>query len=192
MLKIAALLLIGSASAGASLAHASVASATCISDTAVSEAPDLSGTYVLDKKHSDDPTHALDDATASMGRFRRNAARKRIGEAMKPADTLRISAAGDTIALATSGRLHLTTVPGAEAKTRTGEKGGSVQLASAWEGDTLVVKTTSDRFAREARYSLESGGAAIRVAITMSGSGSGEPIHYALVYRRVEGSAAPS
>lgn len=160
--------------------------ATLLIMATMSASPNLSGTYLLDKTHSDDPRHAVDDATESMGRFRRNAARKRIGEALKPSDTLRISVSGDTIALATSGRLHLTTVPGAEAKSRTGENGGSVQLSSAWDGDTLVVKTTSDRFHREARYSLESGGAAIRVAITMSGSGSGEPIHYALVYRRTD------
>ena len=160
--------------------------ATLIILATMSAGPDLSGTYLLDKKHSDDPSHAVDDATESMGRFRRNAARKKIGEALKPSDTLRISVSGDTIALSTSGRLHLATVPGAEAKSRTGKNGGSVQLSSAWEGDTLVVKTTSDRFQREARYSLEAGGAAIRVAITMSGGGSGEPIHYALVYRRAE------
>jgi hypothetical protein len=157
----------------------------------MSTGPDLAGTYLLDKKHSDDPSHAVDDATESMGRFRRNAARKKIGEALKPSDTLRISASGDTIALATSGRLHLTTVPGAEAKTRTGEK-GSIEVSSAWVGDTLVVRTTSDRFQREARYSLEEGGAAIRVSITMSGGGSGEPIHYALVYRRTETTAGSS
>ena len=158
----------------------------------VSTGPDLSGTYLLDKKHSDDPSHAVDDATASMGRFRRNAARKKIGEVLKPSDTLRVSVSGDTIALATSGRMHLTTVPGAEAKSRTGEKGGTVQLASTWEGDTLVVKTTSDRFQREARYSLEEGGAAMRVSITMSGSGSGEPIHYALMYRRSDAAGESS
>jgi hypothetical protein len=184
MHRIAALLFITSVTGGAGLARVSEARAACPLTAELRTAPDLSGTYVLDKKHSDDPGHALDEATQSMRRFKRNAVRKRMGDALKPADTLQIAVNGDTIALSTSGRLHLTTVPGAEAKSRTGEHGGSVQLASLWEGDTLVVKTTSDRFQREARYSLEPDGASIRVAITMSGGASSEPIRYALIYRR--------
>jgi hypothetical protein len=189
MLKTAALLFISSLSAGAQPMHRSDTIAVSAHATVTAAAPNLSGTYLLDRKHSDDPSHALDDATESMRRFRRNAVRKKLGEALKPADTLRIAVSGDTVALATSGRLHLTTIPGAEAKSREGEKGGSIQVASTWVGDTLVVKTTSERFQREARYSLDSGGASLRVAITMSGSASNEPIHYALVYQRLSGAS---
>jgi hypothetical protein len=188
MLKMAALLVTTFVSAGAVPGNLTAANALP-SSAATRMAPDLTGTYLLDKKHSDDPGHALDDATESMRRFKRNAVRKRLGEALKPADTLRIAVTGDTVALATSGRLHLTTVPGAEAKSREGEKGGSVQLSSMWEGDTLVVRTTSERFEREARYSLASDGASLRVAITMSGSASNEPIRYALVYQRLSGAS---
>jgi hypothetical protein len=184
MFRIAALLLIGSAIIGASLTHATAASAAFTSFTSRA-APNLSGTYLFDKKHSDDPSHALDEATQSMGRFKRKAVQKRMSEGLKPADTLRIAMAGDTVSLQTSGRLHLQTVPGAEPKSRTGENGGTVQLSSAWDGDTLVVTTASDRFQREARYALEPDGQSIRVAISMSGSKSSAPIQYALVYRRV-------
>jgi len=147
---------------------------------------DLSGTYVLDPSRSDDPTHAADAATGAMRRFKRNAVRKRLNADMKPADTLRLAMRADTVVLTTSGRLHLTTVPGAAAKSRTGQKGGSAQLASSWDGDTLVVKTTSEKFQREARYARDSDGSSIRIAITMSGSGSANPIKYVLVYRRLE------
>ena len=153
--------------------------------TPTRKTPDLSGTDGLDHSKSDDPGHALDDATSSMRRFKRNAVRKRLGGAMKPADTLRIAMHGDTIVLATSGRLHLSTGPGAAPTSRTGENGHSVQLASSWDGDTLVVKTTAEKFQREAHYSLAAGGNAIRIAITMSAGGSAGPFHYALVYDRV-------
>ncbi len=148
--------------------------------------PDLSGTYVLDKSRSDDPRKALEQATESMRRFRRNAVRKRMGDGLKPADTLQVSLAGDTVALSTSGRLHLTTVPGDPPKTREGENGRSAQLSSSWVGDTLVVKTSADRFQREARYYQVDDGGAIKVAITMSAGGNGTPMHYTLEYRRVE------
>jgi hypothetical protein len=147
--------------------------------------PDLSGTYLLDPSRSDNPGQAVDAAIGSMRRFKRNAVKKRLNGEMKPADTLSVAVHGDTVTLTTSGRLHLTTVPGGPVKSRTGQKGGSAQLASSWEGDTLVVKTTSEKFQREARYSRDSDGSSIRVAITMSGSGSANPIHYTLVYRRL-------
>lgn len=184
MFRIAALLLIGSTTVGAHLTHPAVANAARASSTIIA-APNLTGTYLFDKKHSDDPNHALDAATQSMGRFKRKAVEKRMSDALKPADTLRIAMAGDTVSLQTSGRLHLQTVPGAEATSRTGENGGSVRLASAWAGDTLVVKTTSDRFNREARYALAPDGGSITVAIAMSGSNASSPIQYSLVYRRV-------
>jgi hypothetical protein len=152
----------------------------------------LTGTYVLDQSKSDDPSHAVGDATGSMGRFKRNAIRKRMGDALKPADTLRVAAAGDTISLATSGRMHFATVPGAAPKARTGEKGVTVQLASAWAGDTLVLTLTSDKFQREARYSLDNGGSGMRVAITMGGGQLASPIHYVLEYKRVAGAPSPS
>jgi hypothetical protein len=152
--------------------------------TAAPPAPNLSGTYLLDHSKSDDPRHAIEDATSSMGRFKRNAVRSRLGDALKPADTLRIATHGDTVSLANSGRMRLATVPGGAPKSRTGEKGGTMSLASAWSGDTLVVKTTSEKFQREARYSLESDSSAMRVAITMSLGASDSPVHYVLVYRR--------
>lgn len=165
----------------------SVASATTrrTMTSAVQATPDLSGTYVLDPSRSDDPGHAADAATGSMRRFKRNAVRKRLNADMKPADTLRVAMRADTVVLATSGRLHLTTVPGATAKSRTGQRGGSAELASSWDGDTLVVKTTSEKFQREARYSRDSDGSSLRVAITMSGNGSANPISYVLVYTRL-------
>jgi hypothetical protein len=148
------------------------------------QAPDLSGTYVLDASRSDDPAQAAKSATGSMGRFKRRIVQKRSGGEMKPADTVSIAMHGDTVILNTSGRLHLTTVPDADAKSRSGQKGGSAQLASTWEGDTLVVKTSSEKFQREARYSRDQDGTSIRIAITMSGGNSGNPLHYSLVYRR--------
>jgi hypothetical protein len=69
------------------------------------------------------------------------------------------------------------------------DRGGSIQVASTWDGDTLVVRTTSERFQRETRYSLDSDGASLRVAITMSGSASNEPIHCALIYQRLGGAS---
>jgi hypothetical protein len=158
--------------------------------SSVSTSPDLSGTYVLDRTRSDDPSRALDDALKSMPRFKRNAVRKRLGEGVQPADTLRIAVHGDSIALTTSGRLRLTTIPGAPPKARSDEKGRSIQLESAWSGDALIVKTSTDKFEREARYSLD--GAAVRVAITMSAGGSAGPFHYALVYRRIAAASAGS
>ena len=152
---------------------------------AVQVTPDLSGTYVLDPARSDDPGHASDAVTGSMRRLKRNAVRKRLNADMKPADTLRVAMRADTVVLTTSGRLHLTTVPGAAPRSRIGQKGGSAQLASLWDGNTLVVKTTSEKFEREARYSRDSDGSSIRVAVTMSGTGSTNQINYVLVYRRL-------
>jgi hypothetical protein len=151
--------------------------------------PDLSGTYVLDRSASDDPKHALEAATSSMRRFKRNAVNKRIEEEMKPADTVTIAEHGDSVVLATSGRLHLTVVPGGEAKSRTGAKGGTAELTSAWDGDALVVKTTSERFQRDTRYSLDNGGSRIRIAITMRAGELPQAISYTLVYRRVAGAS---
>lgn len=146
-------------------------------------APDLAGTYVIDRGASDDPKKAIEKAMQSMRRFKRNAINKRMQNEMKAADTLRIAQHGDSITLAASGRPRMTVVPGSS-KSRTGQRGGTVESAGEWQGNTLVVKTSSERFDREARYSLDGDGSRVRVAITMRAERLSEPIKYTLVYRR--------
>jgi hypothetical protein len=184
MYRLAALLLVPIVSiAGTSLTGARSSAAPARS--ALRPAPDLSGTYVLDRKASDDPRHAVDQALSSMRRFKRNAIKKRLDDAMKPADTLHVCTSGDTVAITTSGRMRLTTVPGGEARTLNGQNGRSMQIASSWEGDALVVRMTSANFRRETRYALENGSARIRVEVTTTAEQLSQPIHYALVYVRV-------
>lgn len=150
--------------------------------------PDLSGTYVIDRGASDDPKKAVEKATSSMRRFKRNALNKRLQDDMKTADTLRIAQRGDSVTLAASERVRMTVVPGTP-KSRTGQRGGTVETAGEWQGNALLVKTTAERFQREARYSLEGDGSRIRVAIAMRAEQLSEPIRYTLVYRRVSNSA---
>ncbi|HEX6050778.1 MAG TPA: hypothetical protein VFZ21_15975 [Gemmatimonadaceae bacterium] len=156
--------------------------------TAPVATPDLSGTYVIDRGASDDPRKAVEKATSSMRRFKRNAVNKRLQGEMKAPDTLRIVQQGDSVTLAAAGRMRLTVVPGT-AKSRTGQRGGSVETTSEWQGNALLVRTSAERFQREARYSLEGDGSRIRVAIAMRAEQMPEPIRYTLVYRRVAGTA---
>ena len=151
-------------------------------------APDLVGTYVIDRGASDDPKTAMEQAMSSLRRFKRNAITKRMQNEMKAPDTLRIAQQGDTVTLAASGRARMTVVPGTP-KARTGQRGGMVESVSEWQGNTLIVKTTSERFEREARYSLDGDGSRVRVAIAMRTEQLSEPISYTLVYRRVAGAA---
>lgn len=153
------------------------------------DAPDLSGTWVLDRKASDDPKKALEKATSSMRRRARRAVQERLGTALEPADTVRIAMRGDTVALTSSGRMRLTTVPGGAGRSFEGENGRSAQTASAWNGDALVVRTESEQFRREVRYTLDDG-ERLRVAITMTAARLSQPISYALVYRRVAGTGS--
>jgi hypothetical protein len=148
---------------------------------------DLSGTYVIDRSASDDPKRALEAATSSMRRFKRNAINKRIEDEVKPADTLAITEHGDSIVLNTSGRLHLTVVPGGDAKSRTGAKGGTAEMTSAWQGEALVVKTATEKFQRETRYTLDGDKSRMRVVVTMRAEQLSQPISYTLVYRRIAG-----
>ncbi|MBX6332192.1 MAG: hypothetical protein IRY91_10140 [Gemmatimonadaceae bacterium] len=153
--------------------------------SALRPAPDLAGTYVLDRKASDDPRRAVDQALTSMRRFKRNAIKKRLDDGMKPADTLHVRTSGDTVAITTSGRMRLTTVPGGEARTLTGQNGRSMQIASGWEGSALVVRMTSASFRRETRYALDDANARLRVEVTTTAERLAQPIHYTLVYDRV-------
>jgi hypothetical protein len=148
-------------------------------------APDLSGTYVIDRSASDDPRRALEASLSSMGRFKRRAVDKKLADAMKPADTVAVAMHGDTVVLTTSGRLHVSVVPGGDAKSRSGNKGGSAELSAAWQGETLVVTTTSEKFRRETRYSLDGDRSRLRIAVTMRAEKLSQPIVYTLVYRRV-------
>ena len=103
---------------------------------------DLSGTYVIDHSASDDPRKAVEKATSSLRRFKRNAVNSRLQDAMKTPDTLHITQRGDSVMLATSGRLHMTVVPG-QPTSRTGQRGGTAETAGAWVGNALVVRTTA-------------------------------------------------
>ena len=145
--------------------------------------PDLSGTYVIDHSASDDPRKAVEKATSSLRRFKRNAVNSRLQDAMKTPDTLHITQRGDSVMLATSGRLHMTVVPG-QPTSRTGQRGGTAETAGAWDGNALVVRTTAERFQRETRYALSGDGARIRVAVAMRAEQLSQPISYTLVYRR--------
>ena len=66
-----------------------------------------------------------------------------------------------------------------------------METAGVWEDSSLVVRTTADRFQREARYALDGDGARIRVAVAMRAEQLSQPINYTLVYRRTAG-APPS
>jgi len=145
----------------------------------------LSGTYVIDRTASDDPRKAVEQALSSRRRRLRGGS-NRISDAMETADTVRIATRGDTVALTTSGRLRLTTVPGAPGKSYEGKRGKSAESSSSWDGNVLVVRTTSDQFEREARYALD--GSLLRIATTMTGPRLTQPIRYTLVYRRVSAS----
>ena len=160
---------------------AAVLLVSALSFLAPRPAPDLSGTYVIDRSASDDPGRKLESSMSSMGRFKRRAVDKKLGEAMQPADTVRISMHADTVVLTTSGRMHLSVVPGADARTRSGGKGGSAELAADWQGETLVVKTTSETFKREAHYSLDGDRARLRIGVTMTAQKLSQPVVYTLV-----------
>jgi hypothetical protein len=147
----------------------------------------LAGTYVIDRHASDDPRKAVEEALPSRRRRLRGGSNK-LGDAMEPPDTIRIATHGDTIALTTSGRLHLTTVPGAGDQSYEGGHGKSAESASAWEAGTLVVRMRSEQFDREARYALDSGGSLLRIATTMTAPRLSQPIRYTLVYHRVSAS----
>lgn len=157
--------------------------------TAHTSPPDLSGTYVIDRSASDDPARAIEKAMSSMRRFKRNAVKRRLQDGMKAADTLRITQRGDSVMLQPSGRRRVTIVAG-EAKSRTGQRGGTAEMEGDWQGDTFVVRTTSERFSREVRYSLGSDGSRMRIAVTMRAERLSQPIGYVLLYRRVEDAAA--
>lgn len=160
------------------------------SATVPAATPNLSGTYVIDRNASDDPRKAVEKATSSMRRFKRNAVNSRFQDEMKAPDTLHIAQRGDSVILTTSGRLRMTVVPG-QPTSRTGQRGGTMETAGAWEGNSLVVRTTAERFQREARYGLDGDGARIRVAVAMRAEQLSQPISYTLVYRRIAG-ASPS
>ena len=124
------------------------------------------------------------DATSSSG-TNLGPTSKKLADAMKPADTVAVAMHGDTVVLTTSGRLHVSVVPGGDAKSRSGNKGGSAELSAAWQGETLVVTTTSEKFRRETRYSLDGDRSRLRIAVTMRAEKLSQPIVYTLVYRRV-------
>jgi hypothetical protein len=125
---------------------------------------------------------AIDEATESMGRFRRGRARGRLAERTSPPPSLTIELEGSKVTMGSRDR-RLELELGAPPIEVSGEA-GKAQLSARMEGARLVVEAQSDNGTRTTTYRADEG--RLSMEVSMKGERLARPLDYATTYVRVE------
>ena len=125
---------------------------------------------------------AIDEATESMGRFRRGKARGRLAEHTSPPETLTIEVEGSKVRIGSGDRgleLELGGPP-IEVEGRQGK----ARLSARMEGERLIVEARSDGGGRTTTYRADED--RLVMEVTMTGDKLAGPLKYVTTYLRVE------
>src|SRR5690349_12886030 len=149
------------------------------------QAGTIAGTYVLDRKASDDVEKAIQAAVKDMNFVTRPIARGRLNKTNKPYERVTIATSGANTVVT------IDTLPPRQAPSngtaidwKRPADGEKMKLSMKWDGGHLVETFKPEDGQRVNEYVLSPDGATLTMHVTLTSPRLPKPVKYNLVYRK--------
>jgi hypothetical protein len=144
----------------------------------------MQGTFTLVPAQSDNVDQAVNQAIARMNFATRQVARTRLRRTNAPYQRLVIAQPGQSISITTDDRAAITTPASGSAIKWKREDGETLDVSTAWSGNTLRQTFAAEDGRRENAYTLSPDGNTLTLNVTVTSGRLPQPLTYKLVYQR--------